>query len=1018
MRLRFDSDVDTVFQCPSLPAMLSLSRNLVCAYKLGKGVHDEADDERFISISLLMIQLGEKICEEVSKADERDVFSSYLWTSVRMVLEICCSFIGHNASRRDVPLDVPLMVLTEFTSLGIYPAPEGHSSQETNNPAVKLIGELKKHLCNNGYFCAIKLLLDNKVSMATIRGTQQEQHRDESLTRTILELIGKFFASEDEETRYVAYRKAAKELFAQQLTDQMKCFLLPSLSNLRFPYAEMVESLSCRQLLRDLTPVRTLNLLYCILVLGKPHFACMGAEQLCSFTEVVANLIRHVEKDDAKHPPEDPVKDRMDDDDDDDDEEEEEEDDEEDKADDMDYEEHEGMEWSNESESRTANEKTEKQLKKLCFHLLGNDGDLSNRLGELLRSESVGCLASDERAISSLCKICYSLIGLKKQAASRQYRMIRVLGCSPTFIRKVWDIISTPSSIGCDSYLVRVSRATKGDMLSEIPLLSTFCNAYSYQLIITSDADIAKEEANSQVKTFGDLRTLSDVALTLRNCCLGLVLLAHNRHKLVGGRNASSVDREMNDDYHRVFKEAVALTRQLYERNCRINFCSSEDWVAPGWSLDLLGPNCRNFLDRKMWNSMEFDRVHLSSGEVSKLVILKELPFTINFSERVEFFRNLLSKDKPEMRSGPWNSGETIKIRRKYIYEDAFRNLNEQMVPDMKVKLHFSLISTLGLEEIGIDGGGIFRETLREIIKAGFNPELGFFQATPEGMLHPNHLAEKVNKEYLRHFFFLGRILGKAIYARLLVDLPLASFFLVKLLSQETTRLDIHHLTSLDPKIYKNLLSLRDPQVDVKNLLLYFAVDCDVLGAIETVDLKPNGSNIQVDNQNKFEYIHLLADWYLNKRIKRHCVAFRSGLASVVDIDWLRMFDHNELQFLISGADVPIDLEDLKRNTNYTGGYTVDHEVIQNFWSIVEEFTETQRQDLLKFVTCSPRAPLYGFKELRPSFCIHLAGTETDRLPTSSTCMNLLKLPAFQDRATLKEKLLKAVELGAGFELS
>lgn len=79
----------------------------------------------------------------------------------------------------------------------------------------------------------------------------------------------------------------------------------------------------------------------------------------------------------------------------------------------------------------------------------------------------------------------------------------------------------------------------------------------------------------------------------------------------------------------------------------------------------------------------------------------------------------------------------------------------------MKVKLHFSLISTLGLEEIGIDGGGIFRETLREIIKAGFNPELGFFQATPEGMLHPNHLAEKVNKDYLKHFFFLGRILGK-----------------------------------------------------------------------------------------------------------------------------------------------------------------------------------------------------------------------------------------------------------------
>ena len=44
----------------------------------------------------------------------------------------------------------------------------------------------------------------------------------------------------------------------------------------------------------------------------------------------------------------------------------------------------------------------------------------------------------------------------------------------------------------------------------------------------------------------------------------------------------------------------------------------------------------------------------------------------------LQFFRSLLSRDKPETRSGPWNSGENIKIRRKYIYEDAFRNLNEK----------------------------------------------------------------------------------------------------------------------------------------------------------------------------------------------------------------------------------------------------------------------------------------------------------------------------------------------------
>lgn len=57
-------------------------------------------------------------------------------------------------------------------------------------------------------------------------------------------------------------------------------------------------------------------------------------------------------------------------------------------------------------------------------------------------------------------------------------------------------------------------------------------------------------------------------------------------------------------------------------------------------------------------------------------------------------------------------------------------------------------------------------------------------------------------------------------------------------------------------------------------------------------------------------------------------------------------------------------------------------------------------------------------QNLYPSFCVHYAGNEADRLPTASTCMNLLKLPEFNDEETLRQKLLYAIESGAGFELS
>ena len=40
------------------------------------------------------------------------------------------------------------------------------------------------------------------------------------------------------------------------------------------------------------------------------------------------------------------------------------------------------------------------------------------------------------------------------------------------------------------------------------------------------------------------------------------------------------------------------------------------------------------------------------------------------------------------------------------------------------------------------------------------------------------------------------------------------------------------------------------------------------------------------------------------------------------------------------------------------------------------------------------------------------------RLPTSSTCFNLLKLPNYRRKSTLKEKLRYAINANAGFELS
>ncbi len=97
---------------------------------------------------------------------------------------------------------------------------------------------------------------------------------------------------------------------------------------------------------------------------------------------------------------------------------------------------------------------------------------------------------------------------------------------------------------------------------------------------------------------------------------------------------------------------------------------------------------------------------------------------------------------------------------------------------------------------------------------------------------------------------------------------------------------------------------------------------------------------------------------------------------------------------------------------------------LEDFWAVLEEdLDESQRRDLLRFATACSRPPMFGFRELHPPFSVQLVPRDLpdvspDRLPTSSTCMHLLKLPIYADRAVLRRKLLYAISANAGFEFS
>lgn len=107
--------------------------------------------------------------------------------------------------------------------------------------------------------------------------------------------------------------------------------------------------------------------------------------------------------------------------------------------------------------------------------------------------------------------------------------------------------------------------------------------------------------------------------------------------------------------------------------------------------------------------------------------------------------------------------------------------------PDLKKRIRVHLLNAHGLDEAGIDGGGIFREFLNELLKSGFNPNQGFFKTTNEGLLYPNPAAEMlIGDSFTRHYYFLGRILGKV-----MLDILVSFLVTFKSLNQRRVCVDI-----------------------------------------------------------------------------------------------------------------------------------------------------------------------------------------------------------------------------------
>ncbi|XP_022669798.1 apoptosis-resistant E3 ubiquitin protein ligase 1-like isoform X2 [Varroa destructor] len=318
--------------------------------------------------------------------------------------------------------------------------------------------------------------------------------------------------------------------------------------------------------------------------------------------------------------------------------------------------------------------------------------------------------------------------------------------------------------------------------------------------------------------------------------------------------------------------------------------------------------------------------------------------------------------------------------------------------------------------EIAADMGGLSREWFEILCIKLFDPNEGLFTSYggAQGFVLPNASLPPCGS-YLRKLEFAGSVVAKCVYEsalgnqhRLTVKANFARSFLAQMLGRPVT---YRHFKTDDPELYQGKIKyILENNVD--NLQLSFIDEEFTIDGklIQEVELISGGSSFAVTEKNKFQYLNALAEYRLARKVRSHIKSFMMGFNTVLNINFLREFDEEELELLLCGSPIYV-VEDLRKNHYALGWTDTNRHILQWFWKVVDSFSEEELSQFVQFVTGSSRLPLGGFSQLEP--WVHIVYVEANNiLPSAHTCFNYLCLPGYDSCELLVRQLRTALREG------
>uniref|UniRef100_K3WCL7 HECT-type E3 ubiquitin transferase n=1 Tax=Globisporangium ultimum (strain ATCC 200006 / CBS 805.95 / DAOM BR144) TaxID=431595 RepID=K3WCL7_GLOUD len=360
-------------------------------------------------------------------------------------------------------------------------------------------------------------------------------------------------------------------------------------------------------------------------------------------------------------------------------------------------------------------------------------------------------------------------------------------------------------------------------------------------------------------------------------------------------------------------------------------------------------------------------------------------------------------------------------VRREHLVSDSM----EQMLkcpPSRfweRLRIYFE-------NEPGLDAGGLIREWYEKLSESLFNDDFGLFISTKGENLGYwiNPASASKVKDHLHYYEFVGRLLAKALIEGYNMKMSLALPLIKHILSVPISFSDLEFL---DEDLYKNAMWMKkNDHAELLNIDFTVQVITSE-GKSTTEELKPGGSNIDVTDANKKEYLELLLKHYMFRSISDQLGALLKGFYDVMPAFLLSVFDYQEFDLLLSGIP-DIDVSDWHAHSEVRWiklekPSPAEHRVLEWFWEILAAFTAEERARLLQFATGTSRVPVQGFKALMSSdgrvrrFTIQFVQRgppPTGLMPKGHTCFNRIDLPLYHTM----EELMNYLTLVINMEIS